>query len=481
VRLAAPLAVLLAVPAFAQEKPADKPRVDFEIEAEIPGVWRSDAVSRILDRDRGEDSEAFLAPRLTVRATATLPKAVTAVLEIENARLKADLYDEDTWGARANLRLGGGDDVDAYLEQAFVRVNGLFFRDLSVKAGLQDFQLALRGPGDAFFADLQESEFALVSPVTENVVAGSMYGAAPPDGAAPAGAGQLRDTCDAGGLRLTWNAFHRSMLFVDVFYFTTLEGGVRHADERFYGVNLDLLLPFNEESPGLVNVLLAGIENDRTGSQIWTAGLGVDFRPFAPAGLSVYAEAYWQSGRYAEPDDHRIRQSAWAGRAGARLPFDSLPFHPALDASFWVLTGDRGDPTDHVNRDFVSYENIDEALVVEDDLYGLDIDSNYFSPRLRLSGSAKILADRDLRFEVMYAYFRLWREPEKAGGTAELDPGRRLGHEVDVRVAWDINEHASISLFGGALLDSQWLASDDAYGTRRREAYVAGLAVTVGF
>ncbi|MBI2921335.1 MAG: hypothetical protein HYY18_09660 [Planctomycetes bacterium] len=473
----------LASSLFAEEapKPADKPSLSIELETSLSAAARSDAVTRVLDRDPDEDSEGFLVPDLRIVATARLPKNVQVAAAIGTRPLSADLFDTDTWGTEANRDLGDGDDADAHLVLAYVRIGELFLRELSLKAGLQDFALSLRGPRDAFFADLRNSEYALVSPVTESVVQGSLYGAAPPEGTDPATAGLFRDTARAGGFRLTWNAFRKSLAFVDVFYFTMLEGGVQHRDERFYGVNIDLLLPITEDAPSLVNLLFAGIQNDDTGTLIWTTGLGIDFRPAKPMGLSIYLEAYWQTGLYAEPADHRIRQDAWAGRIGARLPFASLPFKPALDASFWFLTGDRGDPSDHVNRDFVSYENIDDALVVEDDVFGLDIDSNYFAPKLRLSGETKLLKDGDLRLELFYAYFRLWREPEKAGGATELDPGRRLGHELDLRVSWDVNEQATISIFGGALLDSQWLASKDAYGTGRREAYVGGVELRVAF
>jgi hypothetical protein len=476
------LAALASAEEAPKEKPDGKPAIDVQIEADLPGAYRSSGITRVLDRDPDQDSEFFLSPRATVRAVARLPKTVDVVVEIENARLRAGLFDTSTWGTEANRTIpDGGNDFEALLEQAYVRVGALGWRELSLKIGLQDFALSLRRPGDAFFADLQESEFALVSPVAETVVSGSLYGAAPPAGTSPASAGVFRDRADAGGARLTWDAGARALLFVDAFYFTTLEGGVDHADERFYGLNADLLVPIVLERPSLVNLLAAGIENDKTGSRIWTAGLGLDVVLPAPDGLSLFLEAYWQSGRYAEPAGRRIRQSAWAGRLGARLPLGAIPLKPVLEASFWLLTGDRGDPADHVNRDFVSYENIDDALVVEDDLYGLDIDSNYFSPRLRLTGTAKLFNEDDFKIQLLYAYFRFYREIEKAGGAAELDPGRRLGHEVDLRLSLDLNEYASIAVFAGALLDSQWLASDDAFGTGRRHAFVGGVAVSVSF
>lgn len=460
---------------------ADRLRIDFFLDAELSGAYRSHAITRILDRDNHRDSEAFLAPRFTIRAEARLPKSAEVVIEIENARLRSNLFDSDTWGTDANRTIPGRtDDFQALLEQAYVRVDNLFWNQLSVKIGLQDFALSLRGPGDSFFADLQESEFALVSPVAESVATGSLYGMAAPDGTTPATAGIFRDCADAGGIRLTWNVAQKSLLFLDAFWFTTLEGGVRHADERFYGVNADLLIPLTEDRPSIVNVILAGIENDRTGSQIWTAGFGLDFSPMSPENLDVYLEAYGQWGHYADSADHGFHHRAFAGRAGIKVPFP-LPLKPTLDASVWILSGDRGDPDGHTNGDFVSYENINEALVVESALYGLDIDSNYFSPRLRAGATAKILNPDDLHIELLYAWFRFYREPTRAGGPGRPEPGKKIGHEIDLRVRFEFSEHASFSLFAGALLDSPWLASNDAFHTRMRRAFVGGVQLNVGF
>lgn len=465
----------------AKQKAADRLRIDFFLDAELPGAYRSRAITRVLDRDSSEDAEAFLAPRFTIRAEARLPKSAQVVVEIENARLRSDLFDSDTWGTRANRVVPGrADEFRALLEQAYLRVDNLFWDQLSVKIGLQDFALSLRGPGDSFFADLQDSEFALVSPVAEAVIPGSLYGMREPDGTTPAAAGIFRDRSDAGGARVTWNVAKKSLLFVDAFFFTTLEGGVRHADERFYGINADLLIPLTEERPSLVNVIFTGIENDRTGSHIWTAGLGLDFAPMTPENLDIYLELYGQWGRYADTPDHGIHQRAFAGRVGAKIPLP-LPLKPTLEGSVWLLSGDRGSSDGHTNHDFVSYENINEALVVEDALYGLDIDSNYFSPRLKATATAKVLNPDDLHFELLYAWFRFYREPDHGGGPARRNPGRNLGHEVDLRVKFDFSEHASFSIFAGALLDSQWLAARDAFNARTRRAFVGGVQVNVGF
>jgi len=485
-RLVGSVALLLALaasPAAAQgdEKKADlKPSISISVEAEIPGAYRSRAITRVLDRDAEQGGEFFLAPEIAIRAVARLPKGVEVVTRIRNARLEADLHDSDTWGTDANRTVPGRSDAAASLDLAYLRINSLFWKELSLKAGLQDFSLSLRGPGDAFFAAPRRSEPALMSPVTESAAGGSLYGGAAPDGTTPATSGLFRDESAAAGLRVTWNAFSRSLLFVDAFWFTVLEGGVRHADERFYGVNADLLLPVVQDRPSLVNVLFAGIENDRTGSQIWTAGIGLDIVPAAPEGLDVWAEFYWQFGRYAEPSSHLVRQSAFAGRAGVKIPLDFLPGKPTVEPSFWIITGDDGNPARHLNRDFVSYENINEALIVEDALYGLDIDSNTISGRIRATARARILSNDDLRFDFLYAYFLLYREPDRAGG-AKTDPGRRLGHEIDLRVTFDVTEQLSFSVFAGALLDSQWLAASGAYDTHSRNAFLGGLQVSVGF
>ncbi|KAF0247092.1 MAG: hypothetical protein FD180_31 [Planctomycetota bacterium] len=480
------LATLVASDAFAQSPEAakeaeDRLRIDFFIDAELSGAYRSHAITRILDRDNNTDSEAFLAPRLTIRAEARLPKSAEVVVEIENARLRSNLFDSDTWGTDANRVIPGrADDFEALVEQAYIRVDNLFWNQLSVKIGLQDFALALRGPGDSFFADLQESEFALVSPVAESVTTGSLYGMRAPDGTTPATAGVFRDRADAGGARLTWNVAQKSLLFVDAFWFTTLEGGVRHADERFYGLNADFLIPITEDRPSLVNVMFSGIDNDRAGSQIWTGGLGLDFSPMAPVGLDIYLELYGQWGHYADTPAHGVHQRAFAGRAGVKLPLP-LPLKPAIEGSVWLLSGDRGDPDDSTNRDFVSYENINEALVVEDALYGLDIDSNYFSPRLRATATAKLFNPDDLHIELLYAWFRFHREPARAGGPGRSDPARKIGHEIDLRARFEFSEHASFSIFAGALLDSPWLAARDAFYTRTRRAFIGGVQLNVGF
>jgi hypothetical protein len=199
---------------------------------------------------------------------------------------------------------------------------------------------------------------------------------------------------------------------------------------------------------------------------VWTIGLGVDY---FWNNFEFYGELYFQFGNWwdetdlpammpwMDADEDTIDQSAWAGYLGAKYTFADVTAKPWIDLSFTYISGDEGDVSDSSpeNGDFMSYENNNATMIVEDSLLGLDIDSNYWKIMLDLGASFKLHEENDFVINLTWAWFQLIDEPNRLGlpeptaatvaGNDTWDINDDLGHEIDLKFSWAYSKQCTFT------------------------------------
>ncbi|GEM_PF-2323762 len=462
---------------------------------DVDAVWRSGALVAILNRagasdtdlnntragDDG-DSDSFWSPLMTLRLDAYLAKHVSGVIELENSRLRSNISKENdnvqvgvgsadrfevqvdpfdergTWGSDANEDLIGGQNIVPTIKQVYIQADEFLAPCLSLKVGIFDEVWDLRGNGNPFFMGLRTdgAEYASIGPVTEAFGSfGQQWAYSNIVGAG--GFGLFRDSAEAGGMTMTYKADEHLMF--ELFTLNLVETGWLHEDEFTYGGRLQYNMP---DSPSVIQGFVSVISNDSDHNRMYNVGVGVDYWVDR---AEVFGEFIYQTGDYADEGavfnntlagvDGQINQEAWAGYIGVRYNFD-VQMHPYFELLGQWITGDNADRDDagDTNKDFVSYEDNDSLMILEDNLYGLDVDSNYWKIQAELGATHSIMAEDDLRLRLVYAYNELVEAPDRVERTDLQDDRsleKQLGHEFDVHADWAYSDSLRFGLGAGWL------------------------------
>ncbi len=480
-------------------------------------VHRSEGINDVLDNEyqrarvfglpgvsgneKRAESDNFLQLYFSLRFDVELAEKVSAVLELENRILRDQIVQGlgvTGEGAQSNTGLvGSQNDFAVALGQAFIEVKEFLWQQLSFKLGIQDHRYDLRGNGNAFFMDIRESELAFAAPVTESFAGDAYYGFEQfgflVNIHAPFDPGLYRDQArEAGGLKFTYNLDDN--VFLDFFYIHVLEtsasGGqgsipdVRDDrwDEYVIGFNLD----YNLDEKSLLNFIYAGIYGDDGHLAAHTVGIGVDY--YLTPALEAYLEVYGQWGQYGQisvegfggvpNDSQEIDHEAYAGIVGLMYTFDH-ELKPWVDLGFTYVSGDNADistngSTIHpdTNHDFVSYEDNDATMILEENHFGLDIDSNYWKIQGEMGFSASLDRPDDFHVRTTLAWAELNHLPTRRGinpganglfGGGGDDEAKELGLEWDLKLTWNYTESLDFGLGFAWLFTSEdgFLHGDD--------------------
>lgn len=394
-----------------------------------------------------------------------------------NMTLNIDIVDDSTptWKARLSLKTPQWitDDFGNMfrfisLREAYVELPEILFPEVSFRAGIMNYSTDVRKNGQSFLFHPYESESAfgvrlgnaagnpaVVPPGGPGVINILGNGGGVPstgtsaspgafaDGVGPGTSTGEANTIETAGI-LT--RFSQGAISVDAFYFNLLElRDMGAGDEVAFGSTAT----FDLQERGRLQAVYVAFENDSS-SRIHNLGLGASVMPIQGNNLGeleVYGEFVYQFGNYAtnvaDLAGRNLHQDSFGTYAGVRYEFKLGQFKPGLDASWWYLKGDNR-PGGNVNNDFVSYENIDDTLIVEENNYGLDIDTNYTAFKVRallgVDTNSEDDLENDLEFSILYAFFQQEQ--------AERNQPEKIGDEVDIVVRW--NYSPSLVFFGAA-------------------------------
>ncbi|MFH1680027.1 MAG: alginate export family protein [Candidatus Eisenbacteria bacterium] len=459
---------------------------------ELTGYVRTEEINEILDGAGWAftggvgpvaDSSDFAAgdagwtAQVKVRFDIGLAEKVSAVIELGNRDLGGN-------GHVANASFFGSAPAAQFVTflKGYIRVDEFLYQQLSFQLGWQDFHLSLRGDGNSFLVDLTESELAFMSSMQENY-AGRVYGYG--QNTAPPFLFSREKDNHVGGFRLTYN--DQDQLYVDFFAFNIREddavtAGTDHEDELFYGINVDYNLDTAGDRRSLVNAIFAMFSNDQNANRVYSIGAGIDYWWEQ---LELFGEIHGQFGDYAALNSaetsvfgtailngKRIDQKAYGGYVGGRYEFES-EWKPYLELSFWYLTGDDGQRDDD-NEDFVSYENVNDAMIIEGSLLGLDVDSNYWALKLKGGITTSLDKPEDFDVAVFYGHFQTTEDVDRAGtftnDVAHSNIDQNLGDEIDLAATWRYSESLTFELKAGFLFNG------DFWGNKPATGFVGGYA-----
>lgn len=382
-------------------------------------------------------SDLFWSPLITLNLGIDVGDKATALVQLQNRRLDA------ATGTAANVDFLGGDNVEMAVEQAYINVDNLMIPSLTFKYGMQNLKFALREGGDAFFMDTNFSE-VLAMPVTE---ANIYRGAALP-----------KDTSEFGGVKVDYGSLKGAVptnYKVSFFWGVVNESLTGRADERLTGLTGWYKLPVGDKNFATAGV--TKIQNEAAHADIQTINVGVDYFGAMP-NLELYAEYYTQSGDLTRTVD----QSASAYRAGAKYDIAN-PLKPYVDVSYWFLSGGG---TATKNKNFLSYENVQSTMILEDNVFGLDVDSNYKVLKVEAGISYKLDIDKDgvgepLTVKLLFGQFTLADDP--ATMTAGQVLKDSLGTEIDLVATLYLNSNISFSLGYAKLTGGDFFTSAGGY------------------
>ncbi len=377
----------------------------------------------------GSGGEVFFDPMITLNMEFELANRLSAFVQLE------------TQFFELRNRAGGvlGVDRDLEVEQAYIRWENAFNQDnLDFQFGIQDFRKDFTQNGNPFLVDVAHSESPFNNPAVRPADFGTPQSSS-------SGSPGIQEAAGA------YAAYNWGESMVDFWYFTLSETFRKNSDDVMFGASLE----HDYGDSGHAGLILMVLQNSGS-TYLWTLG-GGGYGSLADGAVKVYGEFYAQAGDYARQLGRRVKQQeAFAGYAGLRffLPGneDSEPF---IDVSYWEVTGDdNGD--DFVNEAFVSLENNNDTIVVEDGYYGLDIDSNYRAFKVK----GGFTPANNITFEALYGLFFLQDNNGLADARPNSDPDR-IGSEIDFRLNYRPADNVLFQLRTG------WLVDGDALGFSR--------------
>lgn len=475
----------------------------------LPGIGPVDPYNGLFDGNNS-NSETFIDPEITLNFDIELVDNVRGFIQLENQqRDRVSLHPNTLLGHSADGSItqgfpylgagrvterGGDNNLTPRFEQAYVEFDGLI-ENLRIRSGIQDIEYDLRGNGDAFFLDIAESE-GIGNTI---MIPGVIEDFQPIQSIEFAGISATHTTPDLFG----------GSLYTDAFFGTVMETGTWDQDQKLIGFNFDWKT--ETEDPDINNTLRFMTTFFNTNSSNWITShlVGVDWNLVNVAGmggnLELFMEMVLQYGYFASAkdldamypqryfEDHtdgltppNFRGTSWVGSdiltqpAGAARSNEYLPpysndmeqkswgyyfgfqytqadvdWKPWVEFMYMYLSGDDGgwggDPGKifHANEDFVSFEDNDATLIVEENDYGLDIDDNYWKIQVAVGASLDPVFNNefDVDVKVLYAFFEAIDTP--------FTVRDNIGHELDLIFTWNYSQDLTFTLAAGWLWDNE--------------------------
>ncbi len=403
-------------------------------------------------------SSVYLDPNLVLNFTIDVGENVRGVIE-----LRTPFVNPDAGGKNTTPNTGffaGFKDRTLEVKQLYAEIDEIFSpsadepgQGLLLRAGIFDFRKDLRGNGNSFVIDTAGSEHPFDSLDGTGAVPGYSTGFA--------------DSTEAAGAY----AQYKFWLFnIDAFFLNLDESynalglagsGASRRDLLFWGGSADVLFG-SEGKFGKLFLTVFDLMNT-SNTHLVTEGAGIVVYPLRTEEVNLielFGEVYFQQGAYARNAsvtgsdvDQKEAFALQFGLKGSLPPItimEDKKFIPYIEGTYVEVSGD-DDSLDDENENFVSLENNNRTIVVENGYYGYDIDTNYRG--VRVAGGFHLA---DFNFEILYAYFEL---QDNTGGRVAGGGSRsaKIGDELDLSVWYDYSANLKLGFQTGWLLDSHAL------------------------
>lgn len=440
-------------------------------------VYRSYELTTATDNigalDDGETTfEGFLA----VRVDAELSDKVGVVLEVGTFRVSTDHTvpgiqhfgqdDDDDDDDEDNLRLG--------IREAHLRIGELFMPELSAQLGMPTWNFDVRGRGNAFAFDPRHTQTF----ERNHRLGQDSAGAILTRGAEPFETRPL-------GIVLTYK---RENIQLDIVALPTMvfEGGGASEDEALYAIdfwyNLDQVGKGSRVG-AIVAVTNLGngfglTDSEASETSIMTFGGGVVLKGMMD-GLEIYGEIYKQTGDAGRiaPAGDTAEADGLAFQVGAEYRLPNNPYNIWFGVNYTMISGDDDITANDEASAFMSYENVNDLMIIEDMYFGMDVDTNYTA--IKLSGGLSLsvgAGKNNLEISTMVGIVNTTEDVTDSLGQ-DVD---KLGTEIDVHVRWHLNKQASIHL-GAAFLSGSDVLEEGMLDNGNQEEDDSASLYTLGF
>ena len=459
----------LAVSAGAQEKPlTTKKESEGTVKVNVSGtvqldyVWRSKemeaAVVTLGTNGTGESEntfEGYAALRLDVE----LSDKVAAVLEVGNERVAGGGI--LAWGQTDPVT--GSTSQDIVLREAHLRLSDFLTPALSAQIGIGTWSFDVRGKGSSFAFDPRHSQSFTRNLSTTADTGASLTNA--PEELQPVG-GVLTYTRDA-------------LTFELVLLPAVIEAGPASDDEALYAADFWYRLDGKGSRVGAILAVVSYEDGATRGggtTSVITLGGGASLKGFVE-NLEIFGEIYLQFGdagiNQADGDD--LDAGGIAFTAGAEYTLS--PQNIKVGGSITIISGD--DDTVGTDDDvdtFLSYENVNDLIIIEDMYLGFDWDSNYFAFKAWGELPLSVGGGKDnLVLSAIIGITRTNEDVEFGGGVSE----DALGNELDVKARWILNKQVSFRA-GIALLMGSDVLEESMGGSANPDSDDSAILFMVG-
>ena len=318
------------------------------------------------------------------------------------------------------------------LREANIRLNEFLMKELSVQLGMTQWSFNPRGKGGALVFDPRTS-----SSWAKNAFDGV-------DGAFTLSS-NLLDEMETMGAVVTYT---RENLSLDIVLLPAIQDfGVTDYDEALYAVDFMYKL---DDAGSQIGAIAAVTQFDgRTsggfagGSEtnVLTIGGGVALNGLMQ-GVELYGEVYFQTGTAGQDGaDADVDAGGLALRVGGQWTMDSS-INPTIGAEITMYSGDDDGTDGDVDR-FMSYESVNDLMIIEDMYWGFDIDSNYMAIKINGGVSLSVAGGQNnLDLTVMLGFVTAQEDYIFVVGVTEEDA---IGNEIDIKASWHLNSQVSLN------------------------------------
>ena len=458
-----------ALPAFAQgEKPVVTDKDSGAVRVTSSGHVNLDYIYRGREMTAFTDSvsnNAGLSASTTSTSENTFEGFAAARLDVELSNKVAFTVEMGT--KRVDGPPAGGSGIQRWGEpgaqqfkvrEANLHVNEFVLPQLSVEAGVSTWSFNPRGKGGALAFDPRHSQsirrnFDLITDI-----------AAAEDGIAHLRIAAFSDELEPVGTALGWT---EGPLHVDLVLLPAMiERGTLKEDEALYA--LDLLWALDSLGAGSRIGIIGGISttptntvgvaaNNNEHAKIYTVGGGGTLSFFDKA-LEFYGEGYFQRGKVGQNDqvalgggDIQARGFTYqVGLEWHHVVGNPMPIWAGFN-HFYVSGEKKDNSGGRTAGRFSGYESVNDLMIVEDQYFGFDWDSNITG--FKISGGTKFSAAQKDDLEVSFIYGHL-RTPQQVAADRHR---HGLGEEVDLKANWSINKQFVLKAAIAVLWNSELL------------------------
>jgi hypothetical protein len=383
----------------------------------------------------GADAQWVGSPKLTLDVAATLADKALVLAELQVPRFALG-ENVNTFGSVSSLGSGGN---LVTMHQLYLKLDQLVTPDLSVTFGIQELVFDVRGSGNPLVIALGRAE--PIDPVAFNG----------------------RTVTAAGGLRGDYKLGQAGT--VTAFHMIVIDGYSVQRNEYCTGADVMFKLDDKNTIEGLValtNGLVLSTPGGAPGlgvlgkdSEIWIIGAGADSKGAFVPGLDLNAQIYFNAGDYGQAGDNsKIKANGLMFDIGASYVLD-MAWKPTFGAEYLYTSGSK--TTDKKQKNFLSYEDNNDLLVIEDKEFGFDIDTNYNVIKLRASISGDLLASPVKDAFSVEALLGIAKFTKKVATNTGAPDTNKLGTELDIKASWMATKQLKVYAGLGWLFSSKYV------------------------